>query len=191
MRVTHWLTTFAFLALLLSGGEVLLSHPRFYWGEVGNVNTTPAFTIPVPSSRSTVPTRYSFRLSDQNGWSRYLHFQSAWLHQAYGRRLQIAIQHDQQVADRDLVLVSRRRRHEQLIVDELVTRPRPVLNRELADISSRPTAANRRHGHSLLGTGMNWQGRTPNIANLGQHHRPHDHANRIASTRRGPQPVRA
>jgi len=79
VRITHWLTTIAFLALLLSGIEVLLSHPRFYWGEVGNVNTTPLFSIPVPSSRETVPTGYGFVLPDQNGWSRYLHFQAAWL----------------------------------------------------------------------------------------------------------------
>ena len=79
VRITHWLTTIAFLALLLSGVELVLSHPRFYWGEVGNVNTAPLFTIPVPSSRSSVPTGYRFVLPDQNGWSRYLHFQAAWL----------------------------------------------------------------------------------------------------------------
>jgi thiosulfate reductase cytochrome b subunit len=79
VRVAHWLNTIAFFALLVSGGEVLLSHPRFYWGEVGNVNTTALFTIPVPSSRGTVPTGYGLILPDQNGWSRYLHFQSAWL----------------------------------------------------------------------------------------------------------------
>ena len=78
VRITHWLTTIAFFALLVSGIEVLLSHPRFYWGEVGNLNVTPLFSIPVPSSRA-VPTGYGFVLSDQNGWSRYLHFQSAWL----------------------------------------------------------------------------------------------------------------
>ena len=79
VRITHWLTALAFIALLVSGIEVLLSHPRFYWGEVGNVNTAPLFSIPVPSSRGTVPTGYGFVLPDQNGWSRYLHFQAAWL----------------------------------------------------------------------------------------------------------------
>jgi thiosulfate reductase cytochrome b subunit len=79
VRVTHWLTTLAFVALLVSGVEVLLSHPRFYWGETGNVLETPLFIIPVPASRSTVPTGYGYVLADQNGWSRYLHFQSAWL----------------------------------------------------------------------------------------------------------------
>jgi thiosulfate reductase cytochrome b subunit len=78
VRVTHWLTLIAFLALLITGVEILISHPRFYWGETGNVNTTPLFTIPIPSSRATVPTGYKV-LPDQNGWSRYLHFQSAWL----------------------------------------------------------------------------------------------------------------
>jgi thiosulfate reductase cytochrome b subunit len=79
VRITHWLTVIAFFALLVSGVEVLLSHPRFYWGEVGNVNTAPLFSLPVPSSRGTVSTGFGFVLPDQNGWSRYLHFQAAWL----------------------------------------------------------------------------------------------------------------
>jgi len=66
------------IALLVTGGEIVLSHPRFYWGETGNVNTKPLFKIPVPSSRRLVPTGYSYTLPDQNGWSRALHFQSAW-----------------------------------------------------------------------------------------------------------------
>lgn len=78
-RVTHWLTAFCFLALLISGLEIVVSHPRFYWGESGNVLTPPLFSLPIPASRSTVPTGYGFVLPDQNGWSRALHFQSAWL----------------------------------------------------------------------------------------------------------------
>ena len=53
VRATHWLTFIAFIALLITGGELIISHPRFYWGEVGNVNTKPAFVIPIPSSRGT------------------------------------------------------------------------------------------------------------------------------------------
>ncbi len=79
VRVTHWLTFIAFVALLISGGEIVISHPRFYWGEVGNVNTKPLFVIPIPSSRDTVPTGYHYVMPDQNGWSRYLHFEAAWL----------------------------------------------------------------------------------------------------------------
>jgi thiosulfate reductase cytochrome b subunit len=79
VRVTHWITTLAFLALLVSGVEILISHPRFYWGEAGNALTTPLFKLPIPASRATVPTGYGYVLPDQNGWSRYLHFQSAWI----------------------------------------------------------------------------------------------------------------
>ncbi len=78
VRVTHWITTLCFIALLVSGIEILISHPRFYWGETGNVLTTPLFQIPIPSSRSLVPTGYGYVMPDQNGWSRYLHFQAAW-----------------------------------------------------------------------------------------------------------------
>lgn len=84
VRITHWLTTIAFLALLLSGGEIVLSHPRFYWGEIGNVNTRPWLNLHLPSSRRMVPTGYGYVLPDQNGWSRYLHFQAAWLAVATG-----------------------------------------------------------------------------------------------------------
>jgi thiosulfate reductase cytochrome b subunit len=79
VRATHWLTFIAFIALLVTGGEIVISHPRFYWGEVGNVNTKPLFVIPIPSSRDTVPTGYGYVMPDQNGWSRYLHFEAAWV----------------------------------------------------------------------------------------------------------------
>jgi thiosulfate reductase cytochrome b subunit len=79
VRVTHWITTLCFLALLVTGVEIVISHPRFYWGEIGNVLTPPLFKIPIPASRSTVPTGYGYVLPDQNGWSRYLHFQAAWV----------------------------------------------------------------------------------------------------------------
>ena len=78
VRVTHWLTTVCFLALLVSGLEIVVSHPRFYWGESGNALTPALFSIPIPASRATVPTGYGYVLPDQNGWSRALHFQGAW-----------------------------------------------------------------------------------------------------------------
>jgi len=84
VRITHWLTVIAFVGLLVTGGEIVLSHPRFYWGEIGNVNTHPWLNLHLPSSRDTVPTGYGYVLPDQNGWSRYLHFQAAWLAVATG-----------------------------------------------------------------------------------------------------------
>jgi thiosulfate reductase cytochrome b subunit len=79
VRVTHWITTLCFFALLVTGAEIVISHPRFYWGETGNVLTAPLFKLAIPSSRALVPTGYGYVLPDQNGWSRYLHFQAAWI----------------------------------------------------------------------------------------------------------------
>jgi thiosulfate reductase cytochrome b subunit len=79
VRVTHWITALCFLALLVSGFEIVISHPRFYWGETGNDLTPTLFKLPIPSSRALVPTGYGYVLPDQNGWSRYLHFQAAWV----------------------------------------------------------------------------------------------------------------
>lgn len=79
VRITHWLTFLAVIALLVTGAEILISHPRFYWGEVGNVNTRPLIVLPIPASRDTVPTGYRYVMPDQNGWSRSLHFEAAWV----------------------------------------------------------------------------------------------------------------
>jgi len=79
VRITHWIATACFLALLVSGTELVISHPRFYWGESGNVMTPSLFDLPIPASDYRVNTGYGFVLPDQNGWSRSLHFQTAWL----------------------------------------------------------------------------------------------------------------
>ena len=67
VRVTHWVNTFSFFGLLVSGIAILISHPRLYWGEAGNVETPSLLDLPLP-----------FVLENQNGWARYLHFLSAW-----------------------------------------------------------------------------------------------------------------
>jgi thiosulfate reductase cytochrome b subunit len=79
VRVTHWIITLCFFALLVTGAEIVISHPRFYWGETGTVLDKPLFQLPIPSSRNLVQTGYGYVLPDQNGWSRYLHFQAAWI----------------------------------------------------------------------------------------------------------------
>src|SRR5437870_5287217 len=35
VRITHWITTFSFVGLIVSGVAILLAHPRLYWGETG------------------------------------------------------------------------------------------------------------------------------------------------------------
>lgn len=79
VRITHWLTAISSFALLLSGAAIVFSHPRFYWGETGDDYTHALFQLPIPSSRKMVPTGYRLVLPDENGWSRALHFQAAWL----------------------------------------------------------------------------------------------------------------
>ncbi len=68
VRLTHWIHTAAFSALVVSGIAVLLAHPRLYWGETGAVGTPSLFDLPLP-----------FVLTGQSGWGRYLHFLAAWV----------------------------------------------------------------------------------------------------------------
>jgi thiosulfate reductase cytochrome b subunit len=67
VRITHWINTVSFAGLVVSGFAILLAHPRFYWGETGNVGTPSIFDLPLP-----------FVLTGQTGWGRSLHFLSAW-----------------------------------------------------------------------------------------------------------------
>ena len=67
VRVTHWLNTISFVALVISGFGILLAHPRFYWGETGGLGTPSILDLPLP-----------FMLGGPSGWGRYMHFQAAW-----------------------------------------------------------------------------------------------------------------
>jgi thiosulfate reductase cytochrome b subunit len=68
VRITHWINAISFVGLVVSGIGILLSHPRFYWGETGGLGTTSILDLPLP-----------FMLGGPSGWGRYLHFESAWL----------------------------------------------------------------------------------------------------------------
>jgi len=67
VRVTHWIHTMSFLALLISGTAILLAHPRLYWGETGGYGSPALIELPLPLNM------------DQSGWGRSLHFLSAWI----------------------------------------------------------------------------------------------------------------
>jgi thiosulfate reductase cytochrome b subunit len=67
VRITHWINTLAFLALLVSGSAILLAHPRLYWGETGAFGSPALIDLPLPLNM------------DQSGWGRSLHFLAAWI----------------------------------------------------------------------------------------------------------------
>lgn len=67
VRVTHWIHTLSFAALVVSGAAILIAHPRFYWGEDGYFDTPAAFDLPLKVDL------------DQTGWGRSLHFLGAWI----------------------------------------------------------------------------------------------------------------
>jgi thiosulfate reductase cytochrome b subunit len=68
VRITHWVNAAIFVALVISGIGILLSHPRFYWGETGGLGTPSLFDLPLP-----------FMLGGPSGWGRSLHFLAAWV----------------------------------------------------------------------------------------------------------------
>jgi thiosulfate reductase cytochrome b subunit len=67
VRVTHWVNTLAFLTLTISGGAILIAHPRLYWGEAGAFGSAALLELPLPLNL------------DQSGWGRSLHFLAAWM----------------------------------------------------------------------------------------------------------------
>src|SRR5271154_1611153 len=68
VRITHWIHTLGFFALVVSGVAILLAHPRLYWGETGGVGTPSLIDLPLP-----------FVIVGQTGWGRHLHFLAAWV----------------------------------------------------------------------------------------------------------------
>jgi thiosulfate reductase cytochrome b subunit len=94
VRVSHWIVTASVLTLVFSGFEILMVHPRLYWGEVGN-GLTPAW-IELPISRNykhggwstpvpffdtvdgPVSASHTYRIFNENSWGRSLHFLAAW-----------------------------------------------------------------------------------------------------------------
>jgi len=94
VRITHWIVTVSFLLLVFTGIEILMVHPRLYWGDVGN-DLTPAW-IELPISRNfrhggwegkeafggganaPVTEARTFKTFNQNSWGRSLHFLAGW-----------------------------------------------------------------------------------------------------------------
>ena len=94
VRISHWIVTVSVLVLVFSGFEILMVHPRLYWGIAGN-DLTPAL-LELPISRNykhrgydtprpffekaagPVSASRTYEIFNQNGWGRSLHFLAAW-----------------------------------------------------------------------------------------------------------------
>jgi thiosulfate reductase cytochrome b subunit len=95
VRISHWIVTLSVLVLAFTGFEILMVHPRLYWGIAGN-DLTPAL-LELPISRNykhggydrpkpffekaggPVSARRTYEIFNQNGWGRSLHFLAAWV----------------------------------------------------------------------------------------------------------------
>jgi thiosulfate reductase cytochrome b subunit len=67
VRITHWLMVAGVLGLLASGVGILISHPRFYWGETGAIGTRSLIDLPLPM------------IIGPSVWNRPIHFLFAWI----------------------------------------------------------------------------------------------------------------
>jgi thiosulfate reductase cytochrome b subunit len=67
VRITHWIAVLSVLALLVSGAGILISHPRLYWGEAGNIGTESLLDLPIPF------------VIGPSVWNRPIHFLAAWV----------------------------------------------------------------------------------------------------------------
>ncbi len=95
VKVSHWVGTLAFILLLFTGIEILMVHPRLYWGNTGNDLTPALFELPISRNfqhggweksqsffnqpNSPVSASRTYDIFNQNGWGRSLHFLSAWV----------------------------------------------------------------------------------------------------------------
>jgi thiosulfate reductase cytochrome b subunit len=67
VRITHWIMAAGVLGLIVSGGGILISHPRLYWGETGAVGTESLIDLPIPF------------IIGPSVWNRPYHFFFAWM----------------------------------------------------------------------------------------------------------------
>jgi len=90
VKGTHWIVTLSFLLLVFTGFEILMVHPRLYWGETGNDLTPALVELPISRNyrhggwqkqvslssdrRESVSAVRTFDIFNQNGWGRSLHF---------------------------------------------------------------------------------------------------------------------
>ena len=95
VKGSHWIMTLSFLALVFSGIMILMVHPRFYWGEIGNDLTPALFELPFSrnykhggwensasffnKTNSPISASRTYDTFNQNDWNRSLHFLAGWV----------------------------------------------------------------------------------------------------------------
>ena len=100
VRACHWTGAAALLVLVFTGVEILMVHPRLYWGEAGNDLMPALLELPISrnlghdgigertaffdSPDSPVSAPVSYDMFNQNGWGRSLHFLAGWVMVAVG-----------------------------------------------------------------------------------------------------------
>lgn len=94
VRLSHWILAASVLTLAFSGFEILMVHPRLYWGVAGNDLTPALFELPIsrnymhggwkppvvfsPGAHPIVSAARTYDIFNQNSWGRSLHFLAAW-----------------------------------------------------------------------------------------------------------------
>ncbi len=100
VKISHWVVTISFLLLAFTGFEILMVHPRLYWGEAGNDLMPALLELPISrnhkhegwgqqtaffeSPDSPVSAPRTVTIFNQNGWGRSLHFLAGWILVATG-----------------------------------------------------------------------------------------------------------
>ena len=95
VRVSHWILAASVLTLAVSGFEILMVHPRLYWGKVGNDLTPALFELPISrnyqhggwappvtfvhGTNPIVSAARTYDIFNRNSWGRSLHFLAAWV----------------------------------------------------------------------------------------------------------------
>ncbi|MEO6327100.1 MAG: cytochrome b/b6 domain-containing protein [Thermoanaerobaculia bacterium] len=94
VRISHWVAALSFFLLVFSGVEILMVHPRLYWGETGNDLTPALFELPISRNykhggwdepkpfiqvgSGVFSASRTYDIFNKNGWGRSLHFLAAW-----------------------------------------------------------------------------------------------------------------
>ena len=94
VRSSHWILAAGVFTLAASGFVILLSHPRLYWGDVGNDLTPALFELPIgrnykhggwaapvtffAETPGIVSRARTYDIFNENSWARSLHFVAAW-----------------------------------------------------------------------------------------------------------------